>query len=202
MNLEEKKKLYQVRKTLLELVEDRGYPIPEEEIVSFEQFSIKYDNKGMNIFINDEIRNKKIYIYFYNEIKSFGKNDLKTIFQKIMDEVIDENVSILLILKDKENSSVAKELSRSVYDNVEIFLRHNLMMNITKHSFAPKHILIEDEEKVNEILTMYRTTKSKLPTLLRTDAMSKYYGFKVGNLIKIIRKSPIVGESIFYRVVV
>jgi DNA-directed RNA polymerase subunit H (RpoH/RPB5) len=202
MSLEEKKRLYQVRRTLLELAEDRGYPIPEEEIISFEQFCVKYDNKTIHIFIHDERRSKDIFIYFYNEVKSFGKNDLKVIFQKIMEEYKDENISVLIILKDKENSSVSKELSKSIYSNVEIFLRHHLMMNITKHLFASKHILIEDEEKVNEVLSMYRTTKSKLPTLLHTDAMSKYYGFKVGQLIQIVRRSPIVGESIMYRVVV
>jgi DNA-directed RNA polymerase I, II, and III subunit RPABC1 len=202
MNLEEKKNLYKARRTLLELVEDRGYPIPEEELISFEQFCVKYDSKEMNIYIDDTIRNKHMFIYFYNELKSFGKNELTAVFQKIREITKDENISILIILKEKENSSVSKGLSESMYQNVEIFLRRNLMMNITKHLFAAKHILVEGEEKENEILTTYKTTKSKLPALPVTDPVSKYYGFKPGQMIKIIRRSPIVGESILYRVVV
>ena len=59
------------------MIQDRKYNISEEELnITFEEFSVKYDNKNLDIFIDDKTNNKKIYVHFYNDPKSFGKNDV------------------------------------------------------------------------------------------------------------------------------
>ena len=73
MEFQDKKNLYKVRKTILEMITDRGYIVPESENISFEEFSIKYNNNNMDIFIQDDIKNKKIYVHFHNEIKNYSK---------------------------------------------------------------------------------------------------------------------------------
>ena len=82
MDFQDKKILYKVRKTIIEMITDRGYVIPEIENLTFEQFMIKYNNKNLDIFIDDKEKSKKIYIHFYNELKNFSKSDLKSIMQK------------------------------------------------------------------------------------------------------------------------
>ena len=197
MDLEEKKTLFKVRKTVLEM---RGIIVPDIEYLSFEQFTSKYDSKNLDIYINDEIKNTKIYINFHNEVKNFSKADLKNIMQKIISKYNDENINLILILKEKENSAITKELSKDIYKNVEVFLRKHMTVNITHHVYVPKHsILTVDEEK--ELVNKYYTTKSKLPKISKDDAIAKYYGMKVDQICKIIRKSPEVGETIYYRLV-
>jgi len=200
MDFQEKKILYKVRKTILEMIEDRGYYIPESEKITFEQFGIKYNNKNIDIYINDEFKNKKIYVYFHNELKSFSKSDLKKITNDIFQKYNDDSISIILLLKDKENSAITKELSKDSYKNIEVFIQSKMIFNITHHIFVPKHIIISPEEE-NEVLEKYNTKKGKLPKISKTDPIAKYYGMKTNQVCKIIRNSPEVGEYIYYRLV-
>lgn len=200
MDFQEKTNLFKIRKTVLEMLSDRKFIIPDIEIITFEQFNIKCDNKNIDIFIDDTVIDKKVYIHFHNELKGFSKNDLKNIIQKITNDYEDENINLILILKDKENSAITKELTKEIYKNVEVFLKKNLLFNITHHNYVPKHIILtNDEEK--ELLDKYNSTKSKLPKISKTDPVAKYYGMKSEQICKIIRKSPEVGEIFYYRLV-
>ena len=198
--LKDKKDLFKVRQTLLEMIEDRGFSLPDIEKITFEEFSIKYDNKNLDIYIKDEEKNKIFYIHFHNENKSFSKSDLKNIMQKLISSYGNENINLILLLKEKENSAVSKELMKDIYKNVEIFLKKNMIFNVTKHIYVPKHIILSEEEEL-EVLEKYNTTKGKLPKLSKTDPIAKYYGMKNDQICKIIRKSPEVGEYIYYRLV-
>ena len=201
MDFAEKKELFKVRKTVLEMVHDRAYIIPEEiQNISFEQFCIQYDQKNIDLYINDTLKSEPIYVHFYNELKSFGKNDLKNLVQKVMNTYQNENIKIILVLREKENSAVAKELAKDAYKNIEIFLKKNLITNITHHEYQPRFVLLTKEQE-DEVLEKYVTTKSKLPKLLQSDPVAKYYGMKHDQICMIIRKSPEVGEYISYRVV-
>jgi DNA-directed RNA polymerase I, II, and III subunit RPABC1 len=200
MDFQDKKNLYKVRETVLEMIYDRGFYIPEVEKITFEEFIIKYNNKNLDIYIDDESKNKKIYVHFHNEIKNFGKNDLKNIMQTLVNKYIDEDINLILVLREKENSAISKELTKDVYKNVEIFLKKNMLFNITHHVFVPKHKVLSKDEEV-ELLEKYNTTKGKLPKISKIDPIAKYYGMKTDQVCKIIRKSPEVGEYVYYRLV-
>ena len=44
MDFEERQNLFKVRKTVLEMLEDRKYIVPESEKINFDEFSIKFKN--------------------------------------------------------------------------------------------------------------------------------------------------------------
>jgi len=69
----------------------------------------------------------------------------------------------------------------------------DLKINITKHRLVSKHMSVSSEELV-EIKKKIDITK--LPVLLTTDPMCKYYAFRKGSVIKIQRK-----DSMMYRIV-
>ena len=200
MDIQEKQILYKVRKTVLEMINDRKFIVPDIENITLEEFTVKYSNKNLDIYLNDESKNQKIYIHFHNDNKSFSKSDLKNIMQKVITTYKDENINLILILRDKENSAVSKELTKDVYKNVEVFLRKNMAFNITHHEFVPQHIVLTKDEEI-EVLEKYYTTKGKLPKISKNDPVAKYYGMKLEQICKIIRKSPEVGTYIYYRLV-
>ena len=74
-------------------------------------------------------------------------------------------------------------------------------MEIEKHELVPKHILLSEKEK-EELLKNYGISLKDLPRILSSDPMAKAINAKVGDIIKIIRKSPTAGVSEYYRVVV
>lgn len=74
-------------------------------------------------------------------------------------------------------------------------------IDITKHVLVPKHIKLNQEE-INELLQKYNVSLRQLPKISVKDPMSKLLEAKIGDVIKIIRKSPTAAQSDFFRVVV
>lgn len=75
---------------------------------------------------------------------------------------------------------------------VEVFQEEDLQYNITKHSLVPAHIKMskEDQKKFRELYGV------NIPVLLRTDAVAKFYNFKKGEIVKIIRRNGYVSYRI------
>ncbi|MBW3013348.1 DNA-directed RNA polymerase subunit H [Candidatus Woesearchaeota archaeon] len=69
-----------------------------------------------------------------------------------------------------------------------------------KHSLVPKHTKM-GERAVKELLEKYNISKVQLPKILSSDPALKGVGSKVGDVIKIERKSFTAGTSLYYRVV-
>lgn len=200
MNFEEKKDLYRVRHTTLEMLQDRNYVVPEDLLsLTFEQFAIQHEERNIDIYIEDQTNNKKIYVFFQMDV-SFGKNDMKSLVDKIIKTYEDDNIQIMLMLKEKENNSILKEKSKNLYRNVEVFYQKAYKINITKHIFQPKFIMLTPEEEA-EVLEKYQTPKSKFQILPQSDPVAKYYGMKTEQMCKIIRTDREVGYGFTYRVV-
>ncbi|TKJ16951.1 DNA-directed RNA polymerase subunit H [Candidatus Woesearchaeota archaeon B3_Woes] len=72
---------------------------------------------------------------------------------------------------------------------------------IEEHILVPKHSKLNDKEKKN-LLEKYNITLKELPRILKKDPAISPLSPKIGDVIKIIRKSPTAGEAIFYRYVV
>jgi DNA-directed RNA polymerase subunit H len=74
-------------------------------------------------------------------------------------------------------------------------------LEIDKHELVPKHILITEKEK-EELLQKYGISLRQLPRISVEDPAVKDLSGKIGDVVKIIRKSPTAGESLYYRVIV
>ena len=188
------KNTYKVYTTILEMLTDRGYKTPEN--VSFDEFIAIYENNILDIMDLD----KKIYITFYREIKSFAKKDLENTVQSIKEHLKNENINIIIVLKDKYNVALNTELTNDPYRNVELFIFKELINNPTHHYLVPKHIPLNDIE-TTEILERYQCTKSQLPKVQTIDPISKYFRMRPGMVFKIIRSSPSAAQYITYRLV-
>ncbi len=74
-------------------------------------------------------------------------------------------------------------------------------IDIFDHELVPKHEILSEEE-VKDLLSKYNVTKNQLPKIFDTDPAVKELNAKIGDVIKITRKSFTAGESVYYRVVV
>jgi len=72
---------------------------------------------------------------------------------------------------------------------------------VENHVLVPKHEVL-DEESVKKVLEKYNILKKDLPRILENDTALKEVIVKKGDVIKITRTSPVIGTSIYYRVVV
>jgi DNA-directed RNA polymerase subunit H (RpoH/RPB5) len=75
-------------------------------------------------------------------------------------------------------------------------------VNIINHGLVPKHVVLTNQEK-NDVMKMYGIKKlNQFPKILKSDPAVKTLKAKPGDLVKIIRKSHIAKESIYYRLVI
>lgn len=72
---------------------------------------------------------------------------------------------------------------------------------VRKHALVPKHEKISEKEK-EEVLKQYNSRIEDFPRILKKDAALVGMNVKFGDLIRITRKSPTAGQTIFYRTVV
>ena|SRR3989338_10942560 len=70
-----------------------------------------------------------------------------------------------------------------------------------QHFLVPEHTKLNDAEKI-KLLEKYNISIKQLPKIRLDDPSIKSLGIKAGDIIKILRKSPTVKETEFFRVVV
>lgn len=174
-NLKEK----QAIKVILEMLIDREYKID---------------------YSDTEYKNEQAYVIKAKKFNSiaivFVNDDDKLNIQGIKDKISIMNkenaTSCIIIYRSTVTSSAKKSLETLEYE-FELFALHELQLNITRHRLVPRHTRVLPSEKEE----LDKNYKGKLPIILHTDPISRYYAFKRGEYIRITRKDG----SIIYRIV-
>ncbi|MEM5880153.1 MAG: DNA-directed RNA polymerase subunit H [Candidatus Aenigmatarchaeota archaeon] len=94
-----------------------------------------------------------------------------------------------------------KKTSKKAKVSKEKKLRSLEEIDITQHELVPKHEILSEEEK-KQLLERYKVRLEDLPRIHINDPAIIKLKPKPGDIVKIIRKDPIAGETIYYRVVV
>jgi len=193
---------YQVRKTSIEMLEDRNFKVSDEDKnLNYQDFASRLEENQINIVASHSLdESRVVYVSYILESKTFSKKDLLSLKGYIDETFPTKEVTVIIIVAEKPTPQIAKELLNDEFKSYEVFLTKNLMFNITQHEIVPKHILL-GEEDAKRVLDEFQATKQQLPKLLSTDPVAKYYGMKSGDICKIIRHSPMTGESFYYRMV-
>jgi DNA-directed RNA polymerase subunit H len=75
------------------------------------------------------------------------------------------------------------------------------ILKITDHIYQPKHEILPKNQG-EDVLKKYNTKPSQLPYILQSDRGIEDLDPRPGDIIKITRRSPTSGESVYYRYVV
>lgn len=73
--------------------------------------------------------------------------------------------------------------------------------SVLDHEMVPKHEIM-DESEVKSLLKKYKITLEELPKIKANDPAVVAIGAKVGDVLKITRKSPTGGIAFYYRLVI
>ena len=198
-------KLFRAYRTLNKMMEDRGYIVEEsQKELTFSDWVKNNNNRTTlnGIFYKKDQNNPDIIIrlYFeYLEGLKISANDISLFFTNMKDAKADTGI---IIISGTLTSQAKQKMADINYElQIECFNISELMVNITEHSYVPKHILLNDEEK-SQLLKRYKIKENQLPKILRTDPVAKYLGLKKGDVVKIIRDSETAGKYVTYRITV
>lgn len=73
--------------------------------------------------------------------------------------------------------------------------------DITKHVLVPKHTKLSEKD-VKALLEKYGITVENLPVVLKADPAVQHLNVEDGDVVKIERKSPTAGKTVFFRRVI
>jgi DNA-directed RNA polymerase I, II, and III subunit RPABC1 len=172
--------------TLLEMFKDRG--------INVDHINKTVLNDNLNK-ISFELNLDNIKIIYYLSPK-FKWSELKKYFEDLSNK---DNTLYILIIADKISQSNVKSIN-DLNLTMQIFNIKELQFNITKHVLVPKHEIVRDPQEIKTLLEVYSLkSKFQLPLILKADPISRYFGLKNGDIIKVTRNSPSSGEYIVYR---
>lgn len=146
-------------------------------------------NKEYNDRIIYDKDNHKICV-FTTVISKFGVDRVTEYISAINEMKIDH---CIVIYSNGVTPAANKVLSETTDIRIELFNDKELRYNITKHRLVPQHIKLSDDEAI-DFKNKYGIN---FGTLFTSEAIARFYDYKPGNIIKIIR----MNDSIGYRVV-
>lgn len=199
-------KMWRIRHTIFQLCHDRGYLVTQEELnETLEKFKAKYDDglipnrNAMTIQVaHSDNTDDQLYVFFPDE----PKIGVKTI-QEYVTLMQSSSVQKAIVVVRLGLTPSAKQAMKNVGPELimEDFTESEMLINITEHELVPQHILLREDEKL-DLFARYKLQESQLMKMLTTDPIARYYGFKRGQVIKIIRRSDTAGRYVTHRLVV
>lgn len=205
MEAEQVKRLYRVWKTLLTMLSDRGYCVPEDFNVSNvqefrekklpEQSSKETLEFQVTKLVDPE---EKLLVVFPSEPKIKVPYIAQTA-QRMLREEIQRS----LIVANGTLTPTAKQAISDLATHfvLEFFEEKELLVNITEHELVPRHLVMNDHDKAL-LLNRYKLKESQLPKIQVSDPIARYLGLKPGQVVKIIRNSETAGKYITYRMAI
>ncbi|GJN28348.1 hypothetical protein PR202_gb16458 [Eleusine coracana subsp. coracana] len=222
----ESHRLFLARRTVLEMLRDRAYSVPEFELArtlpEFREWWAdrpELERLAITTTLASDHSNKVIFFSIHLVISSsvcipyitnYVLSQMKVIFcpaepvkkatiREIYNGTKDDNLSRLILVLQGKIMSQPRESIKDIFPfKVDIFQITELLVNITKHVLKPKHEVLTEEEK-SKLLKEYNVKDSQLPRMLESDAVARYYGLGKGTVVKVIYDSELTGNHVTYR---
>ena len=208
------KHLYIARKNLIYYLENLGYDVSEYKQFNIAEISAMEKNSNSEFSALDfEVkRDREDDIPEICTIKYYIKNNIKqTVLESIVTDYYEEkeevkdNCNLIVISFNAMNDSLQKSIKsmwKKYKEYVVLLDIQSLQFNILEHSFVPKHIKLNMNEK-QELYEKFNIRDDRqLPEISMFDPVAKVILLKPKNVCKIIRYDKISIINEFYRVCV
>jgi DNA-directed RNA polymerase I, II, and III subunit RPABC1 len=195
-------KLFRSRKTILQMLIDRGYTISNDLMIEDKDaFKKLFYSKTLDFRV-DQDGKTSVYVKWMLNFKIKPNMIKETIDNIREDNFSDDNSSkIILITKAKPNTNISKIFKDKEFRGTELFWLNTVIFNITHHILVPKHTKMTDDEVKKLLGELFIQNKFHLPIMLKSDPITRYLDLSSGDVCRITRYSPTSGEYFSYRVV-
>ena len=218
--------VYNSRKHILEMLEDRGYNIDDLRNYTEDEIKIMLNQHELSKFgtlsevgpldilleKNSGTNNaEKIYIKYRLEDRFKSTTSLNTQINEIFENTLTTKDTLIIIninrvlikigVKDKVDEEYVNHLYITKNYFVQLFGLENFLFNVSKHNLVPKHKILSINE-TSDLLKKYNCSIKNLPTIKRDDPQAKYIGLRPKQVCEITVNNITSGITKKYRLCV
>ena len=196
--------IYNSRKNLLEILKEREYDVSKYENLSINEVGILVEQEQLDMFVENNKLNKKIYVKYY-VFKLLKAQNIYDILEDLfhLENILTKNDDLIIIIKDEPNETLC-QIVKDIWMNESIYISliniKRLQFNILKHELVPKHSVLSKEEEIEFKKKYNILSNEQLPDISFFGPISIVMGFRPNDIIKIERKSRTAIKSNYYRV--
>jgi len=199
-------KLYRAYKTIHEMVHDRGYLVSQNELdMTLQQFQEKYAQTGvveresLTFLVQKKDDPADSLLVFFPADETVGVKPIRKYTERMSSQ---EVLKGIIVYQKNLTPSAQKVITQMAPKYlIEIFSDSELLVNITRHSLVPKHVVLTNDEK-KMLLERYKLKELQLPRIQPSDPVARYYGLRKGQVVKILRSSETAGRYITNRLII
>jgi hypothetical protein len=205
------------RKTLLEILEDRGYDtapyadISPDQIVSLSEGN----SRALDIVVKKKEDSHapcdRAFVIFQIHDRIKNKLSTGTFMRDIYDippdghgsNVVTRNDDLIVIYNEPYNEIFDKASLQMWQQNkarMTFFHIKQIVVNPARHVLVPAHRKISADEAKIEMERLHLTQKSQLPLIKHHDMQARILGLVPGDIVEILRPSPTAGISRILRI--
>lgn len=155
-----------------------------KEMIHARGYEICQERQDMIIALDKRNRKKSFVYVLFTGNRNVNIKLVKEYFVLIQNE----KITHCIIVYNGTITPTARSSLMAFDVHLELFSTDELQFNITKHQLVPKHERVQREKNIDY---------TKFPILKSTDPISRFYGYQIGDLIRITRKDG----TIAFRVV-
>jgi len=196
--------IYNSRKNLLEILEERGFSITNYSNFSITDIGILTENNQLDMLLENATTNKKIYVKYY-VTKLIKPQNIYDIVEDLfhLESILEKKDDLMIVIKDEPNDTLLENIKDIwVSDKIYISLVNikRLQFNILKHTLVPKHTILNENEREIFIKKYNILNNSQIPDISYFSPVSIVIGLRPDDIVKIERNSRTSIKSDFYRI--
>lgn len=196
--------IYNSRKNLLEILEERGFNIENYSNFSITEIGILTENNQLDMLLENDNTKKKIYVKYYVN-KLIKPQNIYDIVEDLfhLESILEKKDDLMIIIKDEPNDTMLENIKDIwVSENIYISLVNikRLQFNILKHTLVPKHTILTANEKETFMKKYNILDKSQIPDISYFSPVSIVLGLRPHDVVKIERNSRTAIQADFYRI--
>ena len=196
--------IYNSRKNLLEILEERGFNIENYSNFSITEIGVLTENNQLDMLLENDSTKKKIYVKYYVN-KLIKPQNIYDIVEDLfhLESILEKKDDLMIIIKDEPNDTMLENIKDIwVSENIYISLVNikRLQFNILKHTLVPKHTILTATEKETFMKKYNILDKSQIPDISYFSPVSIVLGIRPNDVVKIERNSRTAIQADFYRI--
>lgn len=184
--------LVRVFRTICEMLADRGFTL-QSSCESSDDIMQRMIQKRSVVSADREKDGRSCLVFFDMDDK-VGIKFVRTIREAHPDTLL------IVVSSEGPTSFAKKEINDPWGEQLQFFTYKELTRNVSRHELVPTHEALGATER-SELIARYNLKLEQLPPLLVHDPVRRYYDFRRGDVVRIMRRG--VGQEFvpFYRLV-